>query len=438
MEFKIPFLKSKEQKSADYKTYLVANNQYHFLDYNNSKLAIEGYIKNVIVYKCINVITSQFRKCNYLLYQYNSSGDKREIENNELLNLLSRPYPGISQASHLERLATQYLIYGENYIQKKFADRIDPGIPQPNKKPQYLYALRPDFINNIPGKNHFNSQYQYNPEYDSGINFQVTLTGQSNLMIMRKYNPQNDFHGLSPIVPAGYSIDTHNAYSKMTNNLAQNGAMPTGILTVPADRRLEDSEFERIKKELMSQTGPEHAGKPKILEGGMTWTQISIEPEKMQANDTLKQQAYNIALAFGVPMELLNQEQGKFTNKQEAYEQLYEDAVLPLTKDYFDLLNAELVPLYGTNLRLEPDYTDTMVMRQREDNTMQKINKINYLTPNEKRAIVGYEDHPEGEGLDQGSTDSVESEEKSRFISQEVKDGLSYEEASEIANEIYG
>jgi len=434
MEFKIPFFK-KEKKSADYKSYMVFNNSYEFLDYNDPKLAREGFIKNIITYKCISVITGQFRKCDYLLYQMRGK-DKKEIEQHPVLDLLKRPYTGISQAHHLERLATQYLIYGENYIQRWYEN--NPGTIQ-YAPPKKLYALRPDNVNNLPGKNHYNSEYRYHPEYDSGITFQVNTIGECNLMIMRKFNPQNDYHGLSPILPASYSIDTHNTFSKMVYNLAKNGAQPTGVLTIPAERKLTDDEFLRMKKEMEAQTGPEYAGRPKLLEGGATWQQISINPDDMNSNETLKQQAYNIALAWGVPMELINQEQGKYTNKQEAYEQLYEDAVLPLTKDYFDILNAELLPLYCDNLILEPDYTNTMVMRQRENATMEKLNGITYLTPNEKREAVGYEDHPEGDTLPKGGNSNPEKEEmKHRFIGQEVKNGSTIDEALELLNDIYG
>lgn len=424
---------TKEKNSTNYRSYFLYGDEGVFLDYtSNSKLAYEGFIKNIITYKCITLIVDQAKQLKYVLHTKNKKGElTSKLDAHESLNLLRRPYPGMSETDFKERLFAQYLIYGINYIQKLY--KKDPGIYQ-STPPMLMYPVRPDQIQPIEGAGHMNSKYIYTPQYEESVTFQVNKYGQSNLMIMKKFNPMSDYTGLSPVIPAGYSIDTHNAACKWNYSLLRNGAKPSGILTVPADVELEESEMLRIKARLEAQTGPDEAGKPILLEGGMTWQQISIDPDKMSHNETERQAAYKIALAWGVPMELLNMEHSKFENKRTAYRQLYEDAVLPLVGAYMDTLNMDYIPLFGDDLYVKADMSHTMVMQDAQNEQMEKLEKITFLTKNEKREKLGYEKHPDGEGLGE-ATRNPEAE---QMIAEEVQNGASIKEAIEMTRLIYG
>lgn len=434
--FKMPFLKKKETNS--YKSYILFSNNIISKDYNNPELAIEGFMKNVAVYSIITLIVDQIKRLKFELYEMKNNGSKKEIVKHPLLDLLKKPYPTMSQVDFLEQLFIQFEIYGNGYIQKIFkADKT----PERYKKeiPILVYPLRPDEISSQEGDNHFNHSYTYAPSHGRSVVFQVTPLGQSNLITLKNYNPNSDYRGMSKLLPAGYSVDVHNEINKCQLGLLLNGAKPSGILTVPAETVLTQDQIDRIRAQIEEKTNGNNSGKPLVLEGGMTWTQISFSPVDIGYNDMKKQAVHEIAMAYGVPLELANQEQSKYENKMAAYKQLYENTVIPTTNKLIDALNAELVPLYGDNLELVASFDHTRIMKELMIWTMKELNDINFITPNEKRFIIGYEDIDGGDTLQIAKKeDPINSDLKAKFIAEQASDGVEVNEAVAIGKLIYG
>lgn len=432
----IPFLGKKKEKNANMSVsyYLMNQDSIISTKYDDPKYAIEGYIKNIIVYRAITLISDQIKRMKYRLYSTNSKGEIiSEIFNHPLLTLLQAPYPNMNKTAFINRIMTQKLIYGNYYIEKVYKDRT--GLYN-NTIPLALRALRPDWITITEGNNGLNAAYGYNPDRGEHIRFQVTVIGKSNILHGMLINPDDDHHGLSPLVPASYSIDTHNAAGKWSYNFLKNGARPSGVLEVPAGIELHDTTFERLKKEIQDKfTGPAKAGKPLVLEGGMTWRQISTNSKDAEFIEMKKQATHEIALAFGIPIEMLNTEQTKYDNLNAAYDQLYHDQVLPLAEEFIDDLNLELVPLYGSNLLLEGDFSHTKVMQTAKLRLMEKINSINYITNNEKRNMTSFEPL-DGEDEIPKKQQQI-TPEMNEYIANEMKDGQSYQEAKKIAQIIY-
>jgi HK97 family phage portal protein len=362
---------------------------------------------------------------NFKLFSTDSSGAlSKEINNHELLSLLNNPYPTIRKSTFLNRVVSQKLIYGNYYIEKMYNPR--NGVYQ-KRKPLQLLPLRPDYVNVIEGQNGINSQYRYTPEYGQAISFQVTALGQSNIIHGMTFNPSNDFMGMSPMVSAGYSIDTHNEISKQNFRLVSNGVRPSGILTIPSGVSLDESQKKLLKADLKEKyQGARNSGEPLVLNNGMTWTQISINSNDSEINQVKKDVTHEIALAYKTPLELMNTEPAKYDNLNAAWEQLYCDMVLPVSNDIIEELNSDLVPLYGDNLILVADFSHTKVMREAKLNLHTKLNTINHLTPNEKRAMTDFEPIDGGDELKQAPTPS---QQQNEYIAEQMRDGLTYAEA---------
>ena len=77
--------------------------------------------------------------------------------------------------------------------------------------------------------------------------------------------------------------------------------------TIPATgRRWRRAQFERLKRELeASFSGERNAGRPMLLEGGLSWQALSLTPADMDFVALKAAAAREIALAFGVPPMLL-------------------------------------------------------------------------------------------------------------------------------------
>lgn len=426
---------SKKEKNASavtYRTLLYINDDFVATNYNSPKLALEGYIKCIIAYKCISLIADNCALMNYDLFNV-QSGQKKKVEKHPVLDLLRSPYYQMSKTDFIRTVISQKKIYGNAYIEKRYAQRggdYNPG------KPLFLFPLRPDFIIPRNGRNHLNDLYTYRDEYNSSIDFPVNIEGKSNIIHIKEFNPQSYFQGLSPIVPAAYAIDLHTFINKHNNALMKNGARPSGYLKVPAGVELSENTILRLREDIKTKyTGAENTGKTVMLESGIEWVQTSMSPQDGDFKNLKDSSAHEIGLAFNVPIELLNTIPAKYDNLAAAYDQLYSDAVVPESHSYCDNLNINLVPLYGDNLILEPNFDHTPVMLRRKIKTMTELNSIGFITKNEKRVLSGMEERPDGDEYD--SKSSIKPEE-SKFIENEINAGSTIEEAIHNAAVIYG
>ena len=97
--------------------------------------------------------------------------------------------------------------------------------------------------------------------------------------------------------------------SEMCIRDRDNSARPSGALIYKNTEgmdRLSDEQFERLKSELEGQhSGPAHAGRPMVLEGGLDWKAMSLSPTDMDFIAARREAAREIALAFGVQPMLL-------------------------------------------------------------------------------------------------------------------------------------
>lgn len=118
--------------------------------------------------------------------------------------------------------------------------------------------------------------------------------------------PQRDvlhLKGLGPEGYSGYSVAQLAAESlALTQNAErfgtaffQNGAFFSGVLTHPG--RLSDEAMEHLRTSWQERyQGPDNAGKPAILEEGLTWHPLSIPPEQAQFIESRQFQVKEVCL----------------------------------------------------------------------------------------------------------------------------------------------
>jgi HK97 family phage portal protein len=119
------------------------------------------------------------------------------------------------------------------------------------------------------------------------------------------FHPTDDHYGLSPMEAAAVPLDIDNAAGAWNKSLLDNAARPSGAL-VFSGNPVSETQFGRLKDELKaSYQGAANAGRPLLLEGGLTWQPLSLTPKDMDFIEAKNAAAREIALAFGVPPLLL-------------------------------------------------------------------------------------------------------------------------------------
>jgi len=316
---------------------------------NYENFANEGYIKNVVAYKCISMIAKNASSVPFILYKKN--GDKKEvIKNHNLLKLLKNPNPTQNKFEFFEALYSFKLIAGNSYTKAVFSQNEEYF-----KNPKELFILRPDRMTIIAGSNGLPIGYKYKVN-NSTQNFYVnSITGKSEILHLKNFHPTDDWYGLSPIESASYSIDQHNEAGQWNQAMLQNGARPSGALIVKSENGnnfLTEEQFDRLKLQLNEEfSGSVNAGKPLLLEGGLEWKEMSLSPKDMDFLNIKNSSARDIALAFGVPAQLLGiPGDNTYNNMAEARLSLWEQTIIPFIENIIDALNNWLTPMFEEGL----------------------------------------------------------------------------------------
>jgi|GEM_PF-6053448 len=189
---------------------------------NYVKFSDEGFIKNVITHRAINLIASGAASVPWVV-QDDMNSAKNDSRRKKLQELLGYPNPSIAGAEFFEALYSYKLINGNAYIQ---------AVKSSDGMAHELFTLRPDRVSIIAGKSGLPAGYRYsvNEKY---TDFKVDpFSGQSDILHLKSFHPLDDWYGLSNIEAAAYSIDQHNQAGEWNRALLQNGARPSGALIV--------------------------------------------------------------------------------------------------------------------------------------------------------------------------------------------------------------
>lgn len=366
---------------------------------NYEALAREGYQKNVVVYASISEVAKGGASVPFQLFRRQGE-ELREIKNHPLLTLLKRPNPMQGGFAFFQAAYSYYQISGNTYMEAVRVGLNGSG------EPRELYTHRPDRTQIIPGVWGFPEAYRYTV---SGIEKEWVVdpaTGDSPFFLhVKTFHPLNDWYGMSALEAAAFSVDIHNQTGEWNKSLLDNGARPSGALTYTAGKgepsTLGTEEYERLKAQVDEDfVGASNSGRPLILEGGLGWQEMSLSPKEMDYINSKNTSARDIALAFGVPPQLLGiQGDSTYNNQREARLALWEQTILPMVNLFVAELNNWLVPMFSDDLVLSYDEDQINALAPRREVVWEKVGGAGFLTDNEKREAVGYEPIDGGEVL---------------------------------------
>ena len=355
--------------------------------YNYQDLAKEGYLKNAIVYRCVNEISRGASAVPFII----KAGDQI-IEEHPLIDLLNRPNPLQSYSEFFNSLFGYVLLSGNAYILKVGAE---------TSTPQELHQLRPDRIVIKGSGNQIPDRYQYVLNGKVHQQYEVDQeNGFSDLKHIKLWNPLDDYYGLSPMSAAAVEVDQFNMASKHNVNLLNNGARPSGaIVFKPQDDagfavNLTESQRQQLLTDLNNRfSGTANAGRPLLLEGDFDWREMGLSPKDMDFLNLKHMSATDIAMCFGVPSQLVGVPDAQtYANVAEARLALYEETIIPHLRKLSSDLNEWLVPMFDERLRLEFDIDAIPALSERRRKIYENVTSAvreGIMTRNEAREIIG-------------------------------------------------
>lgn len=360
------------------------------------RIAAEGY-QCIVAFACINMIATAAASVEWQLY-LRTRGKLAKVESHPLLDLIESPNPAQSGTEFRQWLISYHRLAGNAYVLR---DGLGGAVRY--QEPRELTLLNPGKVKIEPGPAHFPLRYEYKPDPNRTLAYPVDqVTGKSAVLHLKTFNPLNSWYGLPPLSAAALPVDIHTGGQQWNNKLIENGARPSGALVVQGTDGKPGTlnEEQRASLEIMLErrfSGSYNAGRPIVLEGGLDWKEMGINPKDMEFLEGKHSAARDIALAFGVPPMLLGiPGDNTYSNMQEAKVALWTDTLIPLICGVLESFNRWLTPAFGKDLYLwyDPETIDALepVRKAKAD----RINTMDYLTPNEKRRAMGYDDFAEG------------------------------------------
>ncbi len=360
------------------------------------KISQEGYAQCVIAFDAINRVASAVASVEVQLYKKNRrTGKLDKIEAHPLLDVMQNPNPAQSGREFMAHLVSYHRLAGNAFI---FGNGIDP-FSRAAAPPREMQLLNPGKVTVKPGAGLFPLAYEYRPSPAQLTTFPVDqITGKSAVMHLKTFHPLTQWAGLSAFEPAALGVDIHNDGQKWNKKLIENGARPSGALVVKTEGdkagTLTDEQYNRVKEMIDSQfSGAGNAGRPMLLEGGLDWREMSLNPKDMEFMQGKHSAARDIALAFGVPPQLLGiPGDNTYSNYGEAKLAFWTDTVLPLLGQVLDGFNRWLAPLYGDDVFLWYDEETIPALEPLRRQKADRVNAAGYMTINEKRRAMGLDD----------------------------------------------
>ena len=359
---------------------------------NPAQYSDDAFRRNPIAFKAVSMVARSVAAIDLEVWNNGKIMEKGF----PLVDLLLRPNQMQGQAQFIEAMVAYIMLTGNSYVDA-FGAFDETG--KWKSAPFELWTLRPDRMRvttcplGVGGYVYdFNGQKQNWPR--------DAVTGKSEILHVKFFNPCEDFYGMSPVEAAAWSIDAHNLAGEWNQALLQNSGRPSGNLVytpgdgMPAD--LTKKQRDQIREELNSSVvGTKNAARPMILEGGLTWQQTAMNALDMDWLNGKRESAREIAGVFGVPSMLLGiQGDNTYKNYAEARQAFHEDTVLPVLNFFLDELNHWLCPMYGDGVSIVANWRDIPAFSSKRESTWAAVAAADWLTTNEKREATGYPELP--------------------------------------------
>ena len=234
---------------------------------------------------CVRLISEAIAGLPIHCYRLNADGSRQIDENHPLAILFNgKPNRYQNRLEFFETMTMQLALHGNAYaLIQKSGNRIVGLLPLMAEQMEVNLLNDGDIV------------YRYT----TGTSINVYATES----IWHVKLMGNGIVGLSPLSYARNAIGVGIASEDRVKTLAKNGFKPTGVLTI--DKLLKPEQREAIRKQFADLAeGDEDP--LKVLEAGMQYQQISMNPKDVQLLETRRFQIEDIARFFGVPSVLIN------------------------------------------------------------------------------------------------------------------------------------
>lgn len=210
-----------------------------------------------------------------------------------------------------------------------------------------------------------------------------------------------DFYGTPKMQQLFYKIEQMLAGGLHNKSLLENGTRPMGSYsTDPKSRPLSDEQFKRMQQQIVDNyMGAQNAGKPILMEW-VKYQEHLVNNRDMDYSKLMEDNRVGIYNRLNIPLPMVEPQSQKFSNFSEAREAYTINAVLPTLFFLFRQLKLALMYRFETDWRrydIVADISNIPALQNMKFENLKKQSDAAVNTVNELRAVIGYENLPNGD-----------------------------------------
>jgi HK97 family phage portal protein len=342
-------------------------------------LVRNGYKRNPDLYATINLIARAASTVNWYFVEV-KNGEEVEYTDANLEKVFAKPNPSMSFTTWSRIAITDYLLAGNSFNYKIDVDG----------KTREWTRLRPDYMTIVTSDNLMQPIAKY--RYAFGTN--TTLEPES-VIHWKTFDPTNEWYGMSPIEAALRSVAMGNAAIDWNTATLQNMGRFSGIMKFKDN--LSQEQIDAIKRSFDERyAGSDKAGQPVITTRDFDWVEASMTMKDADWFNGLNLTKQQIASVYGIDSGLIGDKTAStYNNQEQAMLRMYYDVVIPLLTDFAEIVNDRIVSTWNPNVKLRYDFESIDAIKRDQAAAYERLSGAWWLTPNERRAELGYELLPE-------------------------------------------
>lgn len=325
---------------------------------NATDMNAEEAMKIPSVATAVELISSSIGQLQFMLVKKDEKTGEvtRKTSDNRLYLLNKQPNETMDAYTFKKAMVKDYLLYGaSNSVIERTLNRIDGLYLLPSDQVSVQVYIQngykkyaKTYLNNASGSKTFNDYQLLTILKDS----KNGLTGNGIL----KQNPEILRLAL-----------TETRYSE---NILKNGALPVGVLQAKA--KLSDKALRNLKASWSKlYQGADKAGKTVILEEGLEYKPISMNPNELQLTEVKKSVISDVARIFNIPESMINSSSNKYGSGEQQSLVFLQNCINPIVSAIENAVNKELLleseKLEGYSFKLDATKLVQVTRKERAD-----------------------------------------------------------------------
>jgi len=351
---------------------------------------------NSAVYACLQVIATAIAEPELKVYRI-AAGERVELDDAPLVDLLARPNPHMTLDMLLAYLSNCLHIDGNAYWRKLRAGDADSG------NVVQLWPISPSRIKPVTHRDSMDFISYYRYYHRPGVHEDIP---PENIVHFRMGLDDRDHRvGCSPLKRLAREVSSDEQATRYADrllaNLAINGlSLEFDNATEPIDQ----ATAEQLKARIQSAYGGDNVGAVSVLSPGAKLVQHGFSPEQMDLKVLHRVPEERIAAVLGVPAIVAGLGAGldrsTYSNFAEAREAFTEMKLIPSWRQIAATLTLQLLPDFMSDRNAAVEFYIDDVRALQDDQNAKAVRLSTYVTAgildvDEARGEIGKEPRPE-------------------------------------------